>query len=231
MITVEVTCRLARPAVLDGPIHLDAILTARHPAMHDRSRRLTRSCQEGLAVAPLPLAVARKGDVWVWCASAHAPIPDGFIAIVKRRDGVDYHMTNKTVYPSVGPERDRLVRKPTINGPIVFRAAVPDEAGIKELRRLLRRVEQVGGLLKSGYGVVHEWLVSEIDAPPETCLVDGDFTRRVLPEAMLASCTTPERMSILPPYWQQAETHLAYPVGIRGALCSEITITSPNMRP
>lgn len=231
MIVVDVTCHLLRPAVIDGPLHLDALLTARHPAMHTRDCSVTRKSGGRPMVAPLPLAVARIGGAWVWCASAACPAgPDGVAAIVKRRDGVDYLMTQRTVYPSVGPDRDRLKRVMTVQALPPFRAAVLGPSDVKELRRLLRRVDQVGGLRKSGYGVVREWEVAEVEAVPETCLCIDGVTRRTLPVEMFAADAAPSVMSIIPPYWQTAEMWPAHPPGTKGELCKSIIIASATSR-
>ncbi len=230
MIVVSVKADLIRPAVIDGAIHLDALLTSRHPAMHGMGETLTRT--SGVPrIAPLPLSVARAGGSWIWCASAWSPPQaDGLSAMTKRRDGVDYRMTLRPVYPSVGPDRDRLVRFSTTNGPIEFVAAVPDEWSLKEMRRLLRRIKQIGGKRKSGYGVVSEWIVDAIDAPPELCLSRNGTTRRVLPAEMWDGLNAPAPIALLPPYWQTGELRMGFDYGSQGRLCSGITITSPDTR-
>lgn len=230
MITVKITATLDRPAVCDVVIHIDAILTTRHPAMHNQTVRVTRSGGKA-SVAPLPLCVARQDEDWVWCASACDPgEPCGAIGLTKHRDAADYRMTMRKVYPSVGPGRDRLVRKQIYRGPFVWIAAVPDEPAIKELKRLLRRVDQIGGLRKSGYGPVKEWQVETIAEPATDALEIGGLSRRWLPASMFSGEGEPVLNTIIPPYWAIGEAKPAYPAGTKGELCKTIQITSVNTR-
>ncbi|MGN6549824.1 MAG: hypothetical protein ACTHJ3_08030 [Pararhizobium sp.] len=228
MILVSITAHLMRPAVIDGPIHLDAILTARHPAMHGLdgiTRKSGRARQ-----APLPLCVARSEDrKWVWCASAWVPgAPDAAIGITKRRDAVDYRMINRTVNPSVGPERNRLLQMPIYRGPMTWHAVVSKDKDINELRRLLRRVAQIGKLRKSGYGLVERWDVETEQGDLTQALLVAGRCARVLPVAMVKSSAPPASQSVLPPYWAEEEATPCYLPGAAGEL-ADVAITLPTM--
>jgi hypothetical protein len=229
MKVIRAIADLDRPAVVQGPLHLDALLSARHPAMHNQEETVTRKSGR-IVIAPLPLSVARNGRDWVWCASAWLPsLASGQAAIVKRRDGIDYLNTRRTIYPAVGPERDRLLRYPTQSGSIEFLATVPDGRGYKELRRICRRVDQIGGLRKAGYGLVREWRFEEVDRDPRDCLAmdhadGGQRAARTMPAGLFAGDAEPQMISTIPPYWAIAEAKPAYAAGTRGRLCSTITI-------
>ena len=147
---------VAAPIITTAPIHLDALLTAVHPAMHNSGAVPTRGgSSKELKHAPLRMDKAIVDDIWVWCCTAAdyvdaSPYHDH---ICKRKDGIDYFYVDRQQTPRTGPGRDRM---DTVYGvlcsSVQFWASMFDSS-IYEFERICKRVHSIGGLRKMGYGI------------------------------------------------------------------------------
>lgn len=206
---VKLTAKVKTPIAINSPLHLDGLLSAVHPAMHNIENRPTRYDADGSTVvqAPLPLCSIRSsgGDLydWVWAASA-TEFPDTAMlegdAIVKRWTASDVECFRLVLSTATGALRNRLVRFPIVVTPEVYFYCMTSNWG--ELRRIVRRVKSIGGLRKSGYGIIDCWEIESCDLNWREVIVKDGIARRNLP----ASFGEGESINIStkPPYWHKS---------------------------
>lgn len=200
MALLRVVARLGSPVVLREALHLDAILAAVHPSCVGGLLHRGSDASE-IVVPPLPLATLRACGVVVHMASADQWPPEvrrrsGYLS--RRRDGDDLDHLTRPVQTASGPDRDVLLRFPSITAPTVSWLAVGDRRGVQEL---LRRVGAVGALRRHGYGAVLEWTVREEEGDPASVLVASGVAQRHLPAEW---CEEPESVVLGAwrlPYW------------------------------
>lgn len=193
---------LASPIIIDSPLHLDSLLSAVHPAMHNTNSITRQSGIESLAFAPLALDSAKLGNAWVWCCSAaefpnNAKYFDG--KFTKRRDGTDLMYYRGIQQTTMGIMRDKMEGIYGVSAECVeFYLSTPE---IKEVERITRRIKWLGGLRKMGYGEVKGYDVNEMQgANWRDCIISGGKARRNLPLS-LVSCDTIKQVACKPPYW------------------------------
>lgn len=226
---VKATAHVKTPICLSSPLHFDALLTSIHPAMHNLSSRPTRYDVDSSSViqAPLPLCSARSNDGdeydWVWAATA-AEFPDTAKiesdVIIKRWTAEDAESFRLVLSTATGSLRNRFIRFPIIVTPEVFFYCATSD--VKELARILRRVKSLGGLRKSGYGVVSEWEIEEIDMDWQEILVKDGMARRRLPESFgLGESVS---LSVKPPYWHKSTIVKGIDVGCQIELFDAVVI-------
>lgn len=198
----EVRFYVDAPIIVGSPMHLDAILTAVHPAMHNLSYINRFSNKNEIVVAPLPLDSAKIKGIWVWCATAadYGPSPQFFYdKFDKRADAMDYHNIQKRLTPRTGPGRDRME---TVYGVVCeyvrFLASATNK---NDLSRICRRVKAVGGLRKMGYGRVKELTFTETSQSWKSCLVRNGMAVRNLPAVMIKTAEKTVKVQVTPPYW------------------------------
>ena len=226
---LKLTAHIKTPTVLSSPLHLDGILTAVHPAMHNMDARPTRYDLHNAAVkvAPLPLHSIRsncdRGYEWVWAASA-AEFPDSAQvkndAIVKRWTAEDTEQFRLVLSTATGALRNRFVKFPIIITDKVYFYCISKNT--KELVRLLNRVDSLGGLRKSGYGMVSSWDAEPMQADWRECIVKDGVSRRRLPASFGDSAYT--ELTVKPPYWHNATRSLAVDVGAAIELSENVVI-------
>lgn len=197
----RITYRVKTPIITVSPIHLDALLSAVHPAMHNIKAITRRSSRYEVITAPLPIDSARLGRDWVWCCTT-ADYSDDAIPysdkITKRKTGIDYFYINGRQTPRTGTGRDRC---DTIYGVVCsnvsFLASSSDK---RELARICGRVKSIGALRRMGYGEVTEMEIEETNLSWKDCLVRDYRAMRAIPKNMLTHCKT-QRVVVHPPYW------------------------------
>lgn len=212
---VKVTYKMLTPVVMSSPLHFDGLLSAVHPAMHNMTKRPTRYDEDAKAIeqAPLPICSAKKGHQWIWAASA-AEFPENAQikndAIVKRWTSEDVENFQLVLSTATGALRNRFVKFPIIVSPAVCFYCVT--ADIKELRRIAKRVNHIGALRKSGYGVVSNFEIEPMQEPLTTAICYNGIARRRLP-ASFGDCTEQSLQRIHPPYWSNCNKITACEAG------------------
>lgn len=229
MKTVKITATLKTPVALNSPLHLDGILTAVHPSMHNRPEKPTRYDQDDIAVwqPPLPICSARSNAGtqydWVWAATA-MEFPDNAKlesdVIVKRWTAEDVEQFRLVLSTATGSLRNRFVKFPIVVANEAYFYCVTDD--IKELARLLRRVRSLGGLRKSGYGVVGGWEIEDANMQWQEILVKDNIARRRIPASF--GDGKPISLSVKPPYWHKFTVTQGYDVGDTVALSDHLVI-------
>ena len=63
----QITFFVKTPIITNSQIHLDALLSAIHPAMHNKEIITRNSPLNHVTDAPLPIDSAKIGNTWVWC--------------------------------------------------------------------------------------------------------------------------------------------------------------------
>ena len=221
---VKLTAIMDAPIVQMSPLHLDALLTAVHPAMHNQAHCPVRAdtTRSGLSPVPLPLLSAYCGSTWVWAATA-AEYPDcaalSTSTITRRTDHHDVLYLQRKVTPSVGPMKDRMIKSVVIMTPEVWFYAATNNT--KELMRIIQRVNAIGGLRKDGYGSVREWRLEKSAICPHEILAQDGHARRRLPQALCEN-EAYKRLAIYPPYWMAADAPFGFEVGDAVALREEV---------
>jgi hypothetical protein len=197
----EVIFRVETPVIVTTQIHLDAILSAVHPAMHNLGGSLTRRSDASEVVnAPLPIDCAKINNTWVWCCTSAdygdaIPFSD---KIAKRKNGIDHLYLNSRQTPRTGTGRDRC---DTVYGVVCDSVSfLASTTNPKELERICRRVRGIGGLRKIGYGKVGGVAVEETETCWQSCLVQDGKATRNLPAAMVEE-TCDRLVPTMPPYW------------------------------
>lgn len=197
----KITFEVKTPIITDTPIHLDGLLSAVHPAMHGTEIITRNSTIAQMKDAPLPIDSAKIGNVWVWCCTA-ANYSDDAVPyqdhITKRKVACDYFYIESRQTPRTGPGRDRC---DTVYGvscsTASFLASTKDR---KEIERICRRVKNIGGLRKMGYGEVTRFEVEETLYSWRDCLEQEGIAVRNLPSEMLETpCNM--RVPVKHPYW------------------------------
>lgn len=232
---VKVSCSPLAPVVVhpSSPLHLDALLSAVHPAMHDKGK-VTRQGASGVEYAPLPLLRALSPDApcdWIFAASAMEVSADAELSTVsftKRRDGVDVLMGERQITPGMGPMRDRMTTAIAVLAREVFFFAVCYDTS--ELSRLLRRISHIGGMRKQGYGEVCGWGTEELggyDRWRESLVLAGK-ARRFLPASFCnygfsGDCRVQSLGAIRPPYWHHVSDTQRVDVGAGVILRERLT--------
>lgn len=218
----RITYQLASPIITSTPIHLDALLAAVHPAMHNLPQLTKWSTAELARRAPLPLDSARILDTWVWCCTSADYSSDAQMyqdKYSKRKTGTDYYYLNARQTPRTGTGRDHC---DTIYGVVCssvsFWASSQD---YKELTRICRRVKWIGGLRKMGYGEISGMELEETSLAWQECLIrDGRAMRNLPAEMVLNHCS--DRVVVKPPYWLQARLRAGVLAGEPAELDREV---------
>lgn len=219
-----VTAKMLGGHVLDSELYLESIMAATHPAMHSLPSKLIRQGLDKAVQAPLPLAAVwsngHSNSRIVWLASAGYYPEDTRLEkthFVKRRDGIDVMMTQRTFQPGSGAMKDRMEMRALIMAREIRWYIACNEPN--EIKRLLRRnCQHIGSVRRMGYGEVREWEIEEVDDKIMDCLVSGIKAMRRLPVSILEQFDNPEQMTVRPPYWYMAERCLGVNTGSRCAL-------------
>lgn len=221
----KVTFAIATPIITTTEIHFDSILSAVHPAMHNINAVTRRSKKDEIITAPLPIDSAKIGRDWVWCCTT-GDYGDNATTyttkMTKRKDGMDYHYLNAKQTPRTGAGRDRC---DTIYGvvcdSISFFVSVSSDKNRKELERICRRIKNIGGLRKEGYGAVKTMYVEETEMSWENCLVKDGVAERNLPESFVQEeCS--KKIAVTPPYWLNDNLVRGVEAGERAVLKNEV---------
>lgn len=190
------------PVIVNAPIHLDGVLAAVHPAMHNLGGINRFSGRNNVITAPLPLDSAKIDKTWVWCATAadYAPGATAFTdKFDKRKDALDYHYISRRQTPRTGPGRDRME---TVYGVaceyVQFWAS---SANLGALRRICARVKHIGNLRKMGYGNVHEMQITESERIWKECLILNGIAVRNLPGQLIETGEKIVEVQTVSPYW------------------------------
>jgi len=212
---------LSAPFVSYHPVHLDSLLLQAHPDCH--GKHLAKG--EPLPPYPgLPLARLDALGATGFAASAHL-LPGvarpGLERFAKRLDASDLHLRERPWNPSAGPERAYCLPVPTTESPWVAWLAVGTRGGVLDL---LRRVRQVGGLRRQGYGAVNRWEVVVLSGQaPEGVLVDAaGRAARHLPADWCRPCQGRDWGAVRPPYWHPDTNALRVPLGTACELRPEV---------
>lgn len=207
----KITYYIKTPVITITPIHFDALLSAVHPAMHNIPALARRNGRTGVINAPIPVDSVKRKWEWIWCCTTAEYSDDAIMysdKITKRKTGTDYYYLSGKHTPRTGTGRDRCE---TIYGimcsSVSFLAASSD---LKELERICRRVKNIGGLRKMGYGEVCGMEIKETDLKWEECLVRDGRALRTIPKSMLKGCQS-KRITVHPPYWLDEWTEGVFP--------------------
>ena len=204
---VRVTFKMLTPVVMSAPLHFDSLLAAVHPAMHNLANCPTRydRNEEDIRQAPLPICSAKKEKQWVWAASA-AEFPDDAeiksSSIVKNWSPADVENFELVLSTATGALRNRLVRFPMVVSPEIYFYCVTKN--INQLNRITKRVNRIGGVRKSGYGVVSDFEIELLQEPLTNAICFGGIARRRLPVSF-GDCTNQTLQRIHPPYWSNCD--------------------------
>lgn len=228
----KVIGKVKTPIRMDSPLHLDALLNAKHPGFHNLGCRPDRSDTNtsSIKTMPLPLCSARSNSTdkydWVWAASA-AEFPDNAIisqdAITKRWTPEDIHNLQRVLPTAKGSTRNRFVKFSTIITPEIYFYCVTNQA--KELKRILKRVDFVGGLRAQGYGRVISWDFVELDSDSINSIVKNGVCRRRLPSSFgVDNKESILRLSVKSPYWHNCIKVPAYEVGTKVTVSEKVVI-------
>lgn len=197
----EIRFYVSAPVITTTQIHLDGILSAVHPAMHNLSGITRQSARSEVKTAPLPIDSAKIGSKWVFCCTA-SDFDDSAKVFTdkfnKRKDAIDYHYITRRLTPRSGPGRDRLE---TCYGVLCeyvrFYASTTD---LREMERICKRVSSIGNLRKMGYGRVSNFEITEAEMEWRDCLVRFGVAMRNLPACMTVGGNL-SRIPVQAPYW------------------------------
>ena len=216
MSLLRVTAHLDGPIATRQPVQLDAVLMQAHPYLSGKA--VTRATPEADLEEP-SISVHRlyHGGTRVFlCSGWHFPATArrGVEHIVKRKDGLDLDDLEHPWNPALGPGKNRCVPMPLLLTPTVWWFAIGRREGVK---KLLRRVHQLGGLRAHGYGRVRSWEIDAIaDATLDSVLVTADGkAARHLPAAWAIDPPATDAGSWLPPYWHPCRIGHRVPEGNR----------------
>lgn len=222
----EVRYYLSSPIDMSSPIHLDAILSAVHPAMHNLSAKPERFNSDSSEIidAPLPICSFISKGNWVWACTA-GEFPDSAIisadSITKRRGPQDQFNFQRQYLPASGCMKDRFITFQEVITPyIYFLAATIRE---RELTRIAKRVNSIGGKRKSGWGMVSKLEISEVEVPLSEILVKDGIARRRIPEEFLEGEAT-NILQCKSPYWHPARVEPGCEVGDPVKLADSVKI-------
>lgn len=200
MSVLRITAHLLSPVASSKPIHLDSILLQAHPDVHG----VFLSKTDPLPTAPsLPIAPLEIHGATTYLCSA-GRFPDvarvGMERLVKRKDPEDFAWRERNWNPGSGPEKAYCLPVPTTETPAVEWLAVGRRRGVK---KLLAKVQSVGGMRRHGYGRIKRWEITVEDyVDPVRCLVTPEGTAaRHLPVAWCREFSLHDHGSFRPPYW------------------------------
>ena len=214
---IRVTARLRSPVVAKNDVHLDGLLVwsaSQEEGRPPLDRRTKLSDLSEVHGVPVPKVTFDGYTVYL---SSAWMLPPSFNKLrhylVKRRDAVDVESLTRVFNPGYGPGRDRYRQLTSLAVDRVSWLACTDDP--RRVQHLLRRVTYIGALGAHGCGEVGEWVVEEIEGPPEHVLVDEQgISLRVLPVSWCSSIGGPTaRLACSPPYWHPDRHIEAVPVG------------------
>jgi hypothetical protein len=214
VIPLTVIAHLGSPAILPGPLALDAPLYA---GVGRRAGALEPSGWADFAAAfdePLPLARVETPAGWWWAVSAAVPVGPEALAHAHRRpclEAAARWTSARSVNVAAGP--DKALRLPLYYRPgqlALTWTCVGEAAGLLDL---LCRVGGVGGRTSHGWGWVDRWTIAEGGPPLADYATDLRLrhlpaaTRPQLPEGHAVSRLLPLRSpyydrSAAVPCWQ-----------------------------
>lgn len=218
---------LSAPVALDSPIHLDGVLAAVHPAMHNQETSITRfDSGHNIVTVPLPLCSFRAGGNWVWACTA-GEFPEiakfGSDSLTKRRNPQDYFAAQRTFMPGSNAMKDKFITFQVVQTPYIDFLAISNDP--PELHRIAKRVKAIGGKRKSGWGEVRACAIIEEPCHPKEILILDNCARRRLPKEFLYWAESITPMQCRSPYWHPKMVEDGAEVGTQIALNREITIS------
>lgn len=221
-----ITFYMQTPIITTTQIHLDAVLSAVHPAMHGKEIITKQSVRESITIAPLPIDSAKIERDWVWCCTAADYSSDAkpyYEKITKRKDGMDYWYINSRQTPRTGAGRDRCdAIYGVLCSAVNFWASTTNE---KELSRICNRVKNIGGMRKMGYGAVTGFEIAKTELNWKECLVQKSVVMRNLPCAMVQE-ECQNRVYTHHPYWIPCNLNYGVEAGGRATLKSEVWLNA-----
>ena len=219
---VRVVFEMASPVILTDPLHLDAIITAVHPDAVDTTLVRTMDAKGSIKGLSLPLERAGLPASWVWCASA-AYFPDTAKPFsgkyCRRKDEYDADWIGKNVLTIGGIYKNRVAAASGVATPEVCFLAVPTDTD--ELLALCRKVQGLGRLRASGYGMIRGVRLERVTRDWRDALVYAGKAMRTLPAEMLTS-PAGKSVRIRPPYWARTDR-------VEGAEPGDEAVLSPEV--
>lgn len=217
------------PIIAASPIHLDGLLAAVHPAMHNNGKITSRQTPVSeLKTAPLPIdsiVVTENGRrKWQWCCSAgeFAESAEFFSdKFARRKTDIDYMYMKSRQTPNCGINKNFMGTIYGILTPYIeFYVSTTNK---KELMRIAKRVKNIGSHREKGYGQIADFELIETNDSFQDCVIDGIYARRNLAAAFVESGAY-RNIPTKPPYFHGGMIESGVVVGDRCALKEVVTL-------
>lgn len=199
----EVEFKIGSPVVTNTEIHFDGIMCAVSPASHNKHMQVNRFTKaEDIITLPIPVDCIKIGKSYIYCCSSAdyvngTPIVD---KSVKRKGGLDFLYYNQRQYINSTINKNCMLTLYCIACESI--KFLVSSSNFKELDRYCRRVHNIGGMRKQGYGEVLGYNISEMpELNWQDCIITPDnIAIRNIPQEFCENTCNSE-LRCKPPYW------------------------------
>lgn len=198
----ELIFKVDTPIITNTDIHLDSLFCGISPAAHNKNFIVDKqTLARDIPVIPIPIDCVKIGEKFIYCCSAADYVNASAIhdTSTKRRDGEDYMYYHKQQTPRTGIDKDYMLKLYGVACTAVkFRCS---SSNLSSLDRYARRVNNIGGMRKQGYGHVTYYEVIPLpDMDWRDCLTENGKAIRNIPQDFLENeCR--QFLRCFPPYW------------------------------
>lgn len=196
----KLTFHVLTPIIATTDIHLDSIFSAVSPAAHNKAYAVTRhTSSNSISQLPIPIDCIKAGSEFVFCCSAASYEKASLIcdSATKRKDGNDFMFYHRQLTPRKGIEKDAMLK---LYGVVCESVSfLLSSSNISSVHRYARRVRNIGGMRKQGYGQITKYELDEMtELNWKDCVINNGKAIRNIPQEFLdngchssAPCKTP----------------------------------------
>lgn len=198
----KLTFDVITPIISTTDIHLDSIFSAVSPAAHNKNYFINRHTPfEKINQLPIPIDCMKIGNEFVFCCSAADYQNASLIceSTTKRKDGNDFMFFHKQLTPRKGIEKDVKLNLYGVSCESV--SFLLSSSNISSVHRYARRVHNIGGMRKQGYGQVANYKIEEMpELSWKDCVIKNGKAIRNIPQEFLENeCHSYD--PCMTPYW------------------------------
>ena len=224
----KIVFQIVSPIITTSDICLDSIFYAVSPAGHNKDIYINRfTSAQSIGVLPIPIDCAKIGGRFIYLCSTFDFGSDAKLITdnaTKRRDDKDYLYYHQKQTPRTGVDKDRMLKLYGVSTNAV--SALLSTTNRAALERYVKRIKNIGGMRKQGYGEVASYQIIEMPAMEwQSCIVDDKgIALRNIPACFVRNkCTSIK--ACFPPYWLPDAAELCAAAGEAAELRDDVFLS------
>lgn len=201
---LELIFYMGTPIITNSEINIDSLFCGVSPANHNKDHFVNRQTKSGeLNALPIPIDCAKLDGRYIYCSSCadftdHKMITE---TATKRRNGEDVLYYHTMLTPRTGIDKDCMLKLYGVSCSSV--SFLLSSAYPNEVDRYARRIKNIGGMRKQGYGHVRDFeIIERADLDWKDCIVQNGRALRNIPQSFLKN-DVKSMLRCSPPYWMR----------------------------